>query len=328
MRFGLAFTLLEDGYFTHEIGDSYHGQDWRYDEEDFNLGTPTSNATAVNVSGFPPPPPPVAMTDFALWVNAAKGANASLTMDKTNRPPGSAVPSAKIAVSTICSASGCDGFVELHHDGASYQRGTEYTLRFWAKATTANIPVGVQSLMDSAPWNSVGLFATETLSTEWVEYEEDFIAARSTTGGAKVSFLLGSTANTTIWIAGLTLQVGIATHVMRRDFDCGIALINGDNAARSVDVGPGLARLQGPQAPRWQYILDDNTSAFQIELGVWESSTAFEHGYTRAHPTSEENVGPYYHSFYGSLHLGLPGATAKVELGVREPGLYNISMWW
>lgn len=28
MRFGFAFTMMEDGYFTHEIGDSWHGQDW------------------------------------------------------------------------------------------------------------------------------------------------------------------------------------------------------------------------------------------------------------------------------------------------------------
>ena len=27
-RFGLGFTLMRDGYFTHELGDSWHGQDW------------------------------------------------------------------------------------------------------------------------------------------------------------------------------------------------------------------------------------------------------------------------------------------------------------
>jgi len=28
LRFGYAFTLMRDGYFTHELGDSWHGQDW------------------------------------------------------------------------------------------------------------------------------------------------------------------------------------------------------------------------------------------------------------------------------------------------------------
>ena len=38
MRFGLALTLLNDGYFAHEIGDTWHGNDWWYDELNFNLG--------------------------------------------------------------------------------------------------------------------------------------------------------------------------------------------------------------------------------------------------------------------------------------------------
>ena len=30
-RFGLGFTLMRDGYYAHELGDSWHGQDWDYD---------------------------------------------------------------------------------------------------------------------------------------------------------------------------------------------------------------------------------------------------------------------------------------------------------
>jgi hypothetical protein len=40
MRLGLALTLLNDGYFAHEIGDTWHGNDWWYDELNFNLGAP------------------------------------------------------------------------------------------------------------------------------------------------------------------------------------------------------------------------------------------------------------------------------------------------
>ena len=50
MRFGLAFTLMNDGYFSHELGDTDHGQDWWYDELDFKLGTPLGPARAVAVS--------------------------------------------------------------------------------------------------------------------------------------------------------------------------------------------------------------------------------------------------------------------------------------
>jgi hypothetical protein len=47
MRFGLAFTLMQDGYFAHELGDSYHGSDWWYDELDFDLGYPIGPAEPV-----------------------------------------------------------------------------------------------------------------------------------------------------------------------------------------------------------------------------------------------------------------------------------------
>jgi hypothetical protein len=65
-RFGLGFTLMEDGYFTHEVGDSWHGQDWHYDELDYVLGSPKGNATTVHVVPAPTPSPPPAPAPFKL----------------------------------------------------------------------------------------------------------------------------------------------------------------------------------------------------------------------------------------------------------------------
>lgn len=50
MRFGLAFTLMHDGYFAHELGDTYHGHDWWYDELDFDLGYPSGPAERIRVA--------------------------------------------------------------------------------------------------------------------------------------------------------------------------------------------------------------------------------------------------------------------------------------
>jgi hypothetical protein len=47
MRFGLALTLMNDGYFSHELGDTDHGQDWWYDELDFKLGEPLGTAKQI-----------------------------------------------------------------------------------------------------------------------------------------------------------------------------------------------------------------------------------------------------------------------------------------
>lgn len=50
MRFGLALTLMHDGCFAHEIGDTWHGNDWWYDERDFNLGYPVGEAVFIGTS--------------------------------------------------------------------------------------------------------------------------------------------------------------------------------------------------------------------------------------------------------------------------------------
>ncbi|HEY3836229.1 MAG TPA: LamG-like jellyroll fold domain-containing protein, partial [Bryobacteraceae bacterium] len=51
MRFGLAFTLMNDGYFAHEFGDTWHGNDWWYDELDYDLGLPLAPAQQVAMPG-------------------------------------------------------------------------------------------------------------------------------------------------------------------------------------------------------------------------------------------------------------------------------------
>lgn len=48
MRFGLASTLLGDGYFSFDHGDQDHNQTWWYDEYNINLGEPTGKAVSIN----------------------------------------------------------------------------------------------------------------------------------------------------------------------------------------------------------------------------------------------------------------------------------------
>ncbi len=44
MRFGLASTLMGDGFFQFDYGDNDHGQTWMYDEYDAYLGKPVGEA--------------------------------------------------------------------------------------------------------------------------------------------------------------------------------------------------------------------------------------------------------------------------------------------
>ncbi len=51
VRFGLGSTLLEDGFFSYDYGDTDHGQTWWYDEYNANLGNPISDATSKQGHG-------------------------------------------------------------------------------------------------------------------------------------------------------------------------------------------------------------------------------------------------------------------------------------
>lgn len=47
VRFGVASTLMADGFFSFDFGDLDHGQLWKYDEGDVRLGAPLGDAVNV-----------------------------------------------------------------------------------------------------------------------------------------------------------------------------------------------------------------------------------------------------------------------------------------
>ncbi|MBP6859049.1 MAG: hypothetical protein KBC69_00280 [Candidatus Magasanikbacteria bacterium] len=48
VRFGLASTLMLDGYYSYDFGDQNHNQTWWYDEYDVELGKPLGTALSLN----------------------------------------------------------------------------------------------------------------------------------------------------------------------------------------------------------------------------------------------------------------------------------------
>lgn len=51
VRFGLASTLLGDGYFSFDFGESDHGALWHYDEMEVRLGRPLAGAVNLSTPG-------------------------------------------------------------------------------------------------------------------------------------------------------------------------------------------------------------------------------------------------------------------------------------
>ena len=147
----------------------------------------------------------------------------------------------------------------------------------------------------------------------------------------RLSFQVGGMATgSALWLNAPAI-VGSAgsVSVLRREFECGVVLLNGDGQPRTLTLEGGLKRLTGQQAPRWQYIVDDNSSAFRQTRGQWAVGS-FDSGYDMTKISSEQVRPPngFYHHWATGAHTAAGAASATFELGVTEAGVYNISMWW
>ena len=94
-------------------------------------------------------------------------------------------------------------------------------------------------------------------------------------------------------------------------------------SARAADgepSGPGFARLLGKQAPRWQFILDDDGPEFQSE-GDWRRET-IDSGEWKAN-------GPYFHDWGKCCHVSA-GDAARATWTLTAPGddTYGVEAWW
>eukprot|EP00035_Acanthoeca_spectabilis_P013192 m.240679 g.240679 ORF g.240679 m.240679 type:complete len:490 (+) comp15826_c0_seq8:2929-4398(+) len=325
-RFG--FTLVRDGFFTHELGDSWHGQDWRYDEEDFVLGLPKDIAHVVPVPSppSPPPSPAVDLRSEAGHVWFGPGDSGVATIDTVDVPPG-ALSANKITITLLNNPS--NDHVDLQHDGITLTAAQRYTLTFWAKSSVVIPgPIELNTRLDHDPWSGLGLNMPQRLSTKWAQYNATFTSPL-TSNESRVSFYLGVQQNVTIWIGSVILAgvPPLPPRVLRRDYDCGVVIWNADKVKHTISLGPGFQRIPGTQAPLHQYIVDDDSNAFAPISGNWTKQT-FEHGYSMSSPQMESDFPPYWHHFEVGAHTARQGAQAQFDLQIPQSDLYNISLWW
>ena len=318
MRFGLAFTLMSDGYFSHELGDTDHGQDWWYDELDFELGEPLGPAQRIQLQ-------PAAARElldnggfeselagsWRLWCDPKNGSAATAERDTVIKHGGTA------AVRIAITAAGRHGGIEITQSGRTVERGKTYDLAFWARADRP-LEVTAVASKGSPNWDNYGLRQGVRLTSQWQAFPLTFEANR-TVRDARIQFLCGG-ATGTLWIDDVSLKER-GEEIFRRDFRHGAVLLNGSRRRQTVDVGDGFARLAGQQAPKYQYILDDGGN------GTFRASTAWrevELGTKEWHA-----IPPYYHAWNNRCHMlaGSPGE-AVWDLDLRAPGRYTIQAWW
>ena len=318
VRFGLAFTLMHDGYFAHEFGDAWHGNDWWYDELDFNLGYPTGPAEAVAMA----PSTQVAVDNggfelplsSSLWnflCNWDAGCNATVSRDVTDAAEGAA--SARV---DVASTSGQDWHIALAQAGRSLTKDKDYRLFFSAKSNRVR-PLTLSAYKDSPDWRNYGLKERITIGTDWREYSVSFTANETTTE-SRIQFEVGETTGS-VWIDNVRLHEW-PPEVLRREFTNGLVLLNPTCERQTVDIAGKYRRLTGQQAPKYEYILDDADAAFSV-TGVWTAVT-YDSGECQA-------SGPFYHDWGPSCRQSSGGPEeARWDLSIPEADTFTISAWW
>ncbi len=315
MRFGLALTLMQDGYFAHEIGDTYHGNDWWYDELDFDLGYPLKAANFIQ-SGSQQVANLVKDGDFddrmsvfwSFWANTDAGAAATFTRDLNDKAQSRA--SARIDVASV---SGQNWHIEFSVRDLALEQDRTYQVKFWAKASAPR-SISLSSQKSSPDWDNYGLWQSVNLDTQWREYTLTFTASASA-NDARLQFLLGESTGS-VWLDNIQLVEGPPA-VMQRAFTNGLVLLNATRQPQTVRLAPGYRRLVGNQAAYYEYIVDDIAPDFSVQ-GNWQE-TVFDSDEWKA-------LGPYYHDWGPGSHLG--NGAARWELDIPEADTYTLTVWW
>ena len=320
MRFGLGVALMNDGYYAFELGDTYHGNDWWFDEFDANLGAPCGPAQRMVVANPNPATEHVRDGSFEgtlaanwnLWADNTTGAAATVTADSTDHSAGNS--SARVDVSN--NGDSTNWKILLSQSNLSITQGVSYDVTFAARASSP-WKLGVVLQKGATDWRSYGLSGDVDVTTSWQTFALTF-EAKESASDARLGFEVG-TAKGSIWLDA----VSVAEHpadVFRRDFERGAVVLNGTRSTQNIDAGTGLSRLTGTQAPRVQSIVDDGDAAFAAPAGY--TSAVHDSGLWEA-------AGPYFHDWAGGSHVLNSGTdSAEWDLGVDFDDTYTLSVWW
>ncbi|CUU00576.1 Beta-galactosidase [Armatimonadetes bacterium GBS] len=106
----------------------------------------------------------------------------------------------------ITQASDQDWHVQFHQPNLQVERGALYTIRFEARAD-AERPLRVSIGMAHAPWQTLGVEETVSLTPEWRTYEVVGFVSQDDTNARLLFSGLGKQTGT-VWLRGIRLQRG------------------------------------------------------------------------------------------------------------------------
>ena len=271
MRFGLGSTLLNDGFFSYEIGTNGHGSLcllW-FDEYD-NAGTsrgylgqplgqayrldeqlPILGKNLIQGGDFETEDD---MNQWYLWADTNNDYQANLSQDTTTAATGNA--SSRV---DIVQTQGVDWQVSLKNGPLKVTSGTEYILSFWAKADRER-PLNAWVQQNHYPWEGYLHFEEVPLTTEW-QYFEMTAQATGSDRQAVFDFGLGQALGA-VWLDDVQLRQG-NPDVWRRDYDGGTVVVNATTVTHTITLDCTYRKIDGRQDPAH----NDGSPTAEVTLG-------------------------------------------------------------
>ena len=269
MRFGLGSALLNDGFYSYEIGTNGHGSLcllW-FDEYDnagagrgylgqplgpaYRLDNLPLGANQVNGGDFETQ---ADMDSWRFWVDTDEGYQATYTQDTTTSATGDA--SARIE---ITQTGGSDWQVEIDNGPIEVISGADYTLSFWAKADRERA-IGAWVQMDHDPWTDFIDFGNPVLSTDWQHFE---LTANASGDDTQAILMFGlSESLGSVWLDDVQLRQG-SRDAWRRDYDNGSVLLNATTVTHTITLDRTYRKIDGGQDPAH----NDGSLTAEVELG-------------------------------------------------------------
>ncbi len=321
MRFGLAFALMGNGLFERHFSDVLYCEEWTYDEFDYRLGAPLGPAEYARTAGAPEPIPRPLFSDgdfenpgnssWSFFVQPNQGVLAYFSYDAD---AASGQRSARIEVRAL-PPSAQPHFVNFYRDGVKVRKGVSYVVRFSAKADTPR-PLVVSLQRRAGDWEGLGLWKRFEMGREWKEYTVGFTATGGRSDAGLQFFLADATG--VVHIDDVFMDE-LPPDVYRRDFEKGIVLLNGTSEPKTIPLGDGFSRIVGAQAPKRQYVIDDDGPGVKFS-GGWSTVHRDTHEW-KVEP-------PFYHDWGSTCREAVQrDAAAEYDLMIPEDGTYTIRVW-
>jgi hypothetical protein len=249
MRFGLAGTLLGDGYYSYDFGSLEHGQSWWFDEYDnagsgkgylgqplggaYSVTDPLSTPEMLTNGGFEQP------LEDGWGTHIDEGYNASINRETVGARSGAG------AVHILNETPGTDWHLQLNQPGVSLQAGDEYTFTFWARASSPRY-MRTSMRKRESPYTCYGLSRSFFLDSRWRRFQGSF-ECRETDPRALLQLHFGEAAGD-VWVDDVSFRKG-SIEIYRRNFEGGTVICNATAADRRVDLEKSYWRIGGSQDP-------------------------------------------------------------------------------